>query len=213
MKTLFILNDPPYGTERCYNGLRLAHPLLKKDPDAEITVFLMADAVIAARKGQKTLEGYCNMKRMLKRVLAKGAVLLCGTCMDTRGMTDDDVLDGARRSTMDELGEATRLKAIRYRFPRLHHVFADGGYAGQKLLAALEGNGAWTIEIIKRSDTARGFEVLPRRWVVERTFAWLGRCRRLAKDWEKSIQSSSAWAYIASIRIIIRRLATYCYVS
>ena len=107
MKTLLILNDPPYGTERCYNALRLAHTLLKKDPDAQITVFLMADAVVAARKGQKTPDGYYNMERMLKRVLAKGAVLLCGTCMDARGMTDDDVMDGTRRSTMDELGEET----------------------------------------------------------------------------------------------------------
>jgi uncharacterized protein involved in oxidation of intracellular sulfur len=96
MKTLFILNDPPYGTERCYNALRLAHTLLRKEPDAEVTVFLMADAVVAARKGQKTPDGYYNMERMLKRVLAKGAVLLCGTFMD-----------GARRSTMDELGDAT----------------------------------------------------------------------------------------------------------
>jgi len=107
MKILFILNDPPYGTERCYNALRLAHTLLKKKPDADVTVFLMADAVVAGRKGQKTPDGYYNMERMLKRVLVKGAVLLCGTCMDARGMIDHDVMDGARRSTMDELGEAT----------------------------------------------------------------------------------------------------------
>jgi uncharacterized protein involved in oxidation of intracellular sulfur len=107
MKTLLILNDPPYGTERCYNALRLAHTMIKKEPEAEFTVFLMADSVVAARKGQKTPDGYYNMERMLKRVLAKGAVLLCGTCMDARGMTDDDVMDGARRSTMDELGEVT----------------------------------------------------------------------------------------------------------
>jgi uncharacterized protein involved in oxidation of intracellular sulfur len=107
MKTLLVLNDPPYGTERCYNALRLAHTLLKKDPEAEITVFLMADAVVAARKGQKTPDGYYNMERMLKRVITNGTVLLCGTCMDARGMTDDDAMDGARRSTMDELGEAT----------------------------------------------------------------------------------------------------------
>lgn len=107
MKVLFILNNPPYGTERCYNALRLAHTLLKKQPDADVTVFLMADAVIAARRGQKTPDGYYNMERMLKRVLAKGAVLLCGTCMDARGMTDDDIMDGAKRSTMDELGDAT----------------------------------------------------------------------------------------------------------
>ncbi|KZM38604.1 transposase, partial [Labrenzia sp. OB1] len=91
--------------------------------------------------------------------------------------------------------------------------FADGGYAGEKLRAALVGNGNWTIEIIKRSDAAEGFELLPRRWVVERTFAWLGRCRRLAKDWEASIESSTAWINIASIRVMTRRLATYCLVS
>lgn len=103
--------------------------------------------------------------------------------------------------------------AIRHRFPWLRHVFADGGYAGNKLRAALRGHGDWTIEIIKRSDTAEGFEVLPRRWVVERTFAWLGRCRRLAKDWEKSLESSTAWTLIASIRLMTRRLARYCHVS
>jgi uncharacterized protein involved in oxidation of intracellular sulfur len=108
MKTLFILNDPPYGSERCYNALRLAHALLKSDPEAEVTVFLMADAVIAARKGQKTPDGYYNMERMLKRmVLGKSRVLLCGTCMDARGMTAEDVMEGARRSTMDELAAAT----------------------------------------------------------------------------------------------------------
>ena len=89
----------------------------------------------------------------------------------------------------------------------------DGGYAGEKLHNALRGNGDWTIEIIKRCDAAKGFEVLPRRWVVERTFGWFGRCRRLAKDWEHSINSASAWINIASIRIMIRRLATYCYPS
>ena len=108
MKSLFILNDPPYGSERCYNALRLAHALLKQDPEMELTVFLMADAVIAAKAGQKTPDGYYNIERMLKRILAgKGRVLLCGTCMDARGMTDDDVMDGARRSTMDELAAAT----------------------------------------------------------------------------------------------------------
>lgn len=108
MKTLFILNDPPYGTERSYNALRLAHALLKADTDHEIAVFLMADAVICARKGQKTPDGYYNMERMIRRVtLGKGRVLLCGTCMDARGMTDDDMTDGCLRSTMPELAAET----------------------------------------------------------------------------------------------------------
>jgi uncharacterized protein involved in oxidation of intracellular sulfur len=108
MKTLLIINDPPYGTERCYNALRLASALLKQDPSMAVTVFLMADAVGAARRGQKVPEGYYSLERMLKRVVVgKGAVLLCGTCMDARGMTDGDAMDGARRSTMDELAAAT----------------------------------------------------------------------------------------------------------
>lgn len=93
----------------------------------------------------------------------------------------------------------------------MRHVFADGGYAGDKLRGALAGHGDWTLEIIRRSDAARGFEVLPRRWIVERSFAWLGRCRRLAKDWERSVESSTAWACVASIRLITRRLARHCY--
>lgn len=109
MKVLFILNDPPYGTERCYNGLRLANALLKGDSAVEIIVFLMADAVLCAKKGQKTPEGYYNIERMLKRfVTGAHKLLLCGTCLDARGLTEPEFLiDGARRSSMDELAAAT----------------------------------------------------------------------------------------------------------
>lgn len=108
MKILFIVNDPPYGTERVYNALRLAHVLLKKEQQAVVTVFLMADSVVAAKAGQKTPDGYYNVERMLKRVLAsKGEVLLCGTCMDARGLDDAAIMVGASRSTMDELAAAT----------------------------------------------------------------------------------------------------------
>ena len=108
MKHLILLNDPPYGTERSFNGLRMAHALAKHDPEAEITVFLMADAVLCAKAGQKTPDGYYNLERMLRRVLsAKGRVLMCGTHMDVRGLTAVGVIDGATRSTMDELAQAT----------------------------------------------------------------------------------------------------------
>ncbi|MBL8663823.1 MAG: DsrE family protein [Candidatus Odyssella sp.] len=108
MKSLVILNDPPYGTERCYNGLRLAHALLKNDPEGEVTVFLMADSVSCAKAGQKTPEGYYSIERMLKRVTTgRGSVLLCGTCMDARGIAETEIVAGARRSTMDELAAAT----------------------------------------------------------------------------------------------------------
>jgi transposase len=107
----------------------------------------------------------------------------------------------------DRDGATGVLASIRYLYPWLRHVFADGGYAGNKLRNALTKFGQWSIEIIKRSDQARGFEVLPRRWVVERTFAWLGRCRRLAKDFETTIASAVAWVLVAHIRILARRLA------
>jgi len=107
----------------------------------------------------------------------------------------------------DRDGAVGVLENLRTRQPWLRQIFADGGYAGEKLRTALAGLGRWTIEIIKRSDTAKGFEVLPRRWVVERTFAWLGRCRRLAKDFEQTVASASAWLLIAHIRILTRRLA------
>ncbi len=108
MKALFILNDPPYGTERVYNALRLAQALLKKEPQTEVTIFLMADAVAAAKAGQRTPDGYYNVERMLKHVLSgNGNVLLCGTCMNARGLDDAALMAGARRSTMDELAAAT----------------------------------------------------------------------------------------------------------
>lgn len=108
MKVLLLINDPPYGTERAYNALRLAHALLKRESETQLTVFLIADAVLAAKANQKTPEGYYNIERMLRRILtSRGVVLICGTCMDARGIVDTELIEGARRSTMDELAGAT----------------------------------------------------------------------------------------------------------
>jgi transposase len=107
----------------------------------------------------------------------------------------------------DRDGAVEVLTSIRALYPWLRHVFADGGYAGDKLRDAITALGQWTIEIIKRSDAVKGFTVLKRRWVVERTFGWLGRCRRLAKDFEASMESAVAWVFIAHIRMLTRRLA------
>ena len=105
MNTLLILNDPPYGTERSYNALRLAKALTGKD--ADVSVFLMADAVACAKAGQKVPQGYYNLELMVKAVARKGEVLLCGTCMDARGLGDDELVEGARRGTLDDLAERT----------------------------------------------------------------------------------------------------------
>ncbi len=107
MKIHFILNDPPYGTERCFNALRLAQALLTAEPRPEISVFLMADAVACAKAGQSTPDGYYNLERMIKRVAGEARVLLCGTCMDARGLGDDELVEGTVRSTMPELAELT----------------------------------------------------------------------------------------------------------
>lgn len=108
MKIVIVLNDPPYGSERSYNGLRLAQALKKNAPEAELTLFLMADAVLCAKAGQKTPEGFYNIEKMVHRVVGSGGrVLLCGTCMDARGLGDAELTEGANRSTMDALSVAT----------------------------------------------------------------------------------------------------------
>ena len=104
--TLFILNDAPYGSERAYNGLRLAGALANKDGQ-QVRVFLMADAVGCAKGGQKVPEGYYSIQLMLGKVLRKGEVGLCGTCMDARGMAETEAIEGAKRSTLAQLADWT----------------------------------------------------------------------------------------------------------
>ena len=108
MKTLFILNDPPYGTERSYNGLRLANALAKREGE-EVRVFLMGDGVACAVSGQKTPNGYYNIERMLKGCARHGIeVACCGSCLDARGIGDDRIVEVARRSSLEELADWTR---------------------------------------------------------------------------------------------------------
>ena len=104
--TLFILNDAPYGNERAYNALRVAGALASRE-EQQVRVFLMADAVGCARSGQKVPEGCYNVQLMLAKVLRKGEVALCGTCMEARGLTDSELVEGARRGTLAQLTDWT----------------------------------------------------------------------------------------------------------
>ncbi len=135
-----------------------------------------------------------KVKGRKRHILTDTLGLLVGAVVHTADIQDRD-------------GAPDVLASIRASFPWLRHVFADGAYGGEKLETALDGQGEWTFEIIRRSDAANGFEVLPRRWVVERTFAWFGRNRRLAKDFEETIESSTAWLLMASVQLMARRIA------
>ena len=105
---LFILNDPPYGTERSYNGLRLAGSVAKQESQ-RVRVFLIGDAASGAKRGQAVPRGYYNIEVMLRGVARRGGEIgVCGTCLDARGITGEELAEGCRRSTLDELSEWTR---------------------------------------------------------------------------------------------------------
>ena len=145
----------------------------------------------------------------------RSAWLRCLILTETDGLLVHALVHAA--DIQDRNGAPLVFAGIRNSFPFLRHVFADGGAvyperlqssrrAGNKLRDALAKIGKWTLEIIKRFDTAKGFILLPRRWVVERTLACPNRNRRLAKDFERTIESATAWLFLASIQLINRRI-------
>jgi transposase len=110
----------------------------------------------------------------------------------------------------DRDGFLPLLKEVRRVFVFLERLFADGAYRGTETAAAAKRVGNVVLEIVKRSDAAKGFVVLPKRWIVERTFSWLGRCRRLAKDFENLTRTQLAFVQLAMIRLMTRRIARLC---
>jgi putative transposase len=124
---------------------------------------------------------------------------------DTQGFPLAVLVHGA--NIQDNHGAVPLLRTLRQSFPRLRHIFADRVYRGKRLRDAIAAFGRWTIEIVTRSEQVGAFKPEPKRWVIERTFAWFGRNRRLAKDFERTIESAEAWFLIASIQLISRRLA------
>lgn len=124
--------------------------------------------------------------------------------VDTMGLVLMVVVHVA--SIQDRDGARLLLAKAKGLFPRLRRIWADGGYAGKLIAWVLEAC-CWVLEIIKRSDAVKGFKLLPRRWVVERTFGWLGRYRRLSKDYERLPESSETMVYWGMTRLMVRRLA------
>ena len=108
MRILIIVNDPPYGTEKAYNALRLAMALQKEHEGASVRMFFMADGVVAALEGQETPQGYYNLGRMLRSVVKKGGVVaLCGSCLDARGLQNAAFVEGCERGSMSQLASWT----------------------------------------------------------------------------------------------------------
>ena len=102
-QVLIILNEAPYGQERSFHGLRLADALLRIEKELDLSIYLTNDAVLCAKQGQKTPNGYYNIERMLKPLIKQGEVLVCNTCMEARGLTEEDLLPGVRVSKLGEL--------------------------------------------------------------------------------------------------------------
>ena len=123
--------------------------------------------------------------------------------VDTQGLLLDVVVHPA--DIQDRDGAELVIDKLAGRFPNLSHIWADGGYAG-KLVDWVRENADCKLEIVKRPKGERGFTLLPRRWVVERTFAWLGVFRRLSKDYEELVEVSESWIRTAMIHLMLRRL-------
>jgi putative transposase len=182
---------------RVFTVLRTAERgRIGKDPDASA-------AIVDSQSVKTTEEGTgSNGYDAHKNVKGRKRHLL----VDTLGLPLS-VLYVTPADVQDRVGARLLLAGLGPLVPRLKKIWADGAYSGKELARWCEEQGGWEIEVVERDKEAKGFEVLPKRWIIERTFGWLRRDRRLAKDYERKVQTSETLIEVAMIRLMLRRLA------
>ena len=166
-----------------------------KDPDASAAI-VDSQSVKTTEEGAASngYDAHKNVKGRKRHIL-----------VDTLGLPLSVYVTPA--DVQDRAGARLLLAGLQPLVPRLKKIWADGAYTGEKFASWCEEQGGWEIEVAERNRETKGFEVLPKRWIVERTFAWLGRNRRLAKDYERKVQTSETLIEIAMIRLMLARLA------
>jgi len=180
---------------------RLQYELLIRAREQLGRQAVLSLGIIDSQSAQTTESGGARGFDANKRVRGRKRHIL----VDSEGLLVCAVVHPA--NVQDRDGAPILLAALPPALGKLHHIVADAAYAGDKLRTALGRMGHWTVEIIKKDPAQRGFAVLPRRWVVERSFAWFGRNRRLSKDFERSPDAALEYLYIASVKLMVRRLA------
>jgi putative transposase len=179
-----------------YRALRSAERnRASKNADASAAI-MDSQSVKTTEEGARSngYDAYKNVKGRKRHLL-----------VDTLGLPLSVYVTSA--DVQDRVGARCILAGLKPFVPRLKKIWADGAYAGEKLAGWLEEQGGWELQIVERDRGVKGFEVLPRRWIVERTFSWLIRNRRLSKDYERLVQTSETFIKVAMIRLMLRRLA------